>query len=191
MYEVNYQLTRADLAAYRKLMLKRLTAAAANRSWWQTPLAGVAGILAIGAIVWSLLVWFLPSWTRTPLEALSALIGLWFGILMISAASWHRMAGFHAVMYGADGPTLAAQHATFDEAGLRFTGPRAESALKWPLITDVSEEAGIIVLWIEPCQGFVIPRAAFADEAAVRAFCDFARERIAAAKASPGPLGAR
>ena len=75
MYEVNYQLTRADLAAYRKLMLKRLTAAAANRSWWQTPLAGVAGILAIGAIVWSLLVWFLPSWTRTPLEALSALIG--------------------------------------------------------------------------------------------------------------------
>jgi hypothetical protein len=48
----------------------------------------------------------------------------------------------------------------------------------------VSRYKGIIVLWIEPGMGIVVPRTAFAYETAATAFVDAASRHIASAAAA-------
>ena len=186
MFDINYQLTPANLESYRRLMMARLTARASRSAWWRSPVAGIVGIIGTIVLIAAVLLFALPRLTGLPFEPISALIGLWVGVLLITATSVLRLRGFKAVMYRHDGGTLSPHQAVIDATQLRFSSANAQTVVRWPLLMDVTETKDIIVLWTEPCQGLVIPRSALADEITAQAFCAFARDRIAAIKAT-GP----
>ena len=183
MYEFNYQLTPDHLTVYRRLLMKRLTSVAASKSWWQSPLGGMLVIFATTAVVSFLAAFYMPRVTGQPFDPLAMIAGAWIGIAFVAIAGQHRMRGFRGAMYRADGPTLSPHRAVFDAAGMSFESANAEAHYKWPLFMDLSEAGPIVVLWIEPGNGIPIPRSALGDEAKAKAFCDFARAQIAAAKA--------
>ena len=182
MFDINYQLTPANLESYRRLMMARLTARASRSAWWRSPVAGIVGIIGTIFLIAAFLLFALPRLTGLPFEPISALIGLWAGVILITATSAFRLRGFKAVMYRRDGGTLSPHQAVIDATQLRFSSANAQTVVRWPLLMDLTEAKGLIVLWTEPCQGFVIPRSAFVGETTAQAFCAFARDRIAAFK---------
>jgi hypothetical protein len=53
----------------------------------------------------------------------------------------------------------------------------------------VTVHDGVIVLWTEPGAGALVPRSAFSDPAAEKAFVDEVRRHIASAPEKAGTLG--
>ena len=177
-FEINYTLTREHLETYRKLTIARLKAAAAKTVWWHKLIVwfGLMFAFAIGFNVIAM---------RTTLTSFAVFIGALAGIAAVVALWCFHSRALQKAMYRPDSPSLSPQHGTINETQLHFSAVGADSTFQWALMTGVAERGDIIVLWIDTCQGVVIPRSAFSDEATAMAFCDFARERIAAARAVP------
>lgn len=183
-FKLDYTLTRPELTTYRALILRRLKAVAANASIWQSSVVGALAFSLMIVALLGALIALSPRLLGQQLDLLAALVGMWFGILFVFVASWHRLRGFQSAMYRDDGPSLARQSGTVDEAGLRFDMPFARSHFEWPLIRDVTEHGALTALWIDNGQGFVIPARAFSSEAEAQDFVAFARTQVAKAAAS-------
>jgi YcxB-like protein len=184
-YDINYTLTPAQLAAYRKLVLSRVRKAAAGRSWQHNSLARLLMGVVLGVVAILLLVLILMLFTGQEPDPAALIGGIVAGMAIVFAAIVHQVRGAQAVSFRPDGPTLALHKGSADDNGLRLSSPYIGSTFRWSAFSDVTEAGDLVVLWTEPSQGIVIPRAGFADEATAKAFCDFARWRISAAASAP------
>jgi len=178
MYEIDYQLTRADLAVYQTMALARLKAEARKKTsiWKQLALwIGLVILFAIG---------FNIAGETTSIDAQSMLIGTWIGLVLAAGLSMGTAYRLRSSIYSDTGPSLSPQHALFDEPGMHVTTALMSADYKWGLFTELSESKEHITLWMEPCLGLVIPTRAFSTSAAAAAFAVFARMHIAAAAAT-------
>jgi len=80
-----------------------------------------------------------------------------------------------------DGSFLSESRVALDGDGVVCFDANKTTRYSWRAFSDVTEQAGLIVLWWDRGQGLVVPARALADEAARRDFVTLVRERIAQA----------
>lgn len=180
---LSYQLEPRHVTSYQFAVRARLLKASRG-PWWShrviqslaTLAAIVVASLAADAVTYAI--------RRTHLELVSTWVGWLIGFFSAILAQWiHYFANIHKAA-SPDGPTFSAHKMTLGDDSIVATSPKAEAHYRWSIFRELTTTTHIHVLWYEPGAGIVIPRSAFADEAADQAFCTYARERIAAAAQS-------
>lgn len=68
---------------------------------------------------------------------------------------------------------------TVDDDGIVGSDSVSTSRYSWRAFSDVTEQAGLILLWMDRGACVIVPTRALADHAARRDFVTLARERIA------------
>jgi YcxB-like protein len=177
--ELRYQLTRDDLAAYQYAVRTRVTKQVTLQDGKSRDvLYGLAfGLLLVALAAAVALV--LPHLTHRRFAAEEMAAGFFLGVIFTFAAIWHNYWRQRGVVASPDGPALSGHVMTLEPQGFRITGPNFNHWLLWPIVHEVSELKTLIVLWMEPAQGIVIPRSAFASAAQAEAFAVTVREYVA------------
>ena len=176
-FDLTYALTPTLLTAYQRAAQSRLLRAASTSIGWRGEALNVAVATLFAGVIWAALE-ALSRWTGSPADYASAFVGFLAGCAMVFAALWHRAFEVRRLLTQPTIPSLLFYRVVVDSEQLQFTHPRADTVLRWPFVQDITQKQDMFILWIEPGAGFIIPRSAFADDASVRAFLDFARERI-------------
>ena len=185
MHLLEFSLTKELLAEYLAIARVRIFRRPPDAKWWQGKIGGAAISASITIAAMALAIIILPTTPSKPLYLSVLLAGILTGLFIWQAEAWHTLYVLRDRLYRNGGPHLTLQNVTVDPHQLRFASTYIETILRWPAVIELTEHKHILVLWIEPSHGFVIPRSAFADEAAAMAFIDFAREHITAAKEVP------
>ena len=183
MFEFNTTLTPELLARYHAISQQRLSRAASKAMGWRGEAMNFA-VASMFALPIGLAFYALSTWTSHPADLASALIGFLAGGGMLLAALWHRSFEIRHLLSQDSNPALLPYHAVIDSEQLRFTSPRADTVVRWPFVSQITLHPGMVILWVEPHHGFIIPSSAFANDAAVQAFLTFARDHVLAEKSS-------
>jgi hypothetical protein len=141
----------------------------AGRDRWIAPLA-TAGAAAIGflLVAWPAALMAVPAVITVPLALIGALAGAW-----LAAARALRRKLQTAVR--ADGAFLRPFTLTADGDGLVIESAVSRTQLAWVGVLSVDATPEQILLLTDGASAIVIPRSAFGDVAAMRAFCDHLR----------------
>ena len=83
-----------------------------------------------------------------------------------------------------DSSLLSESRVTLDGDGVVCLDANKTTRYSWRAFSDVTEQAGLIVLWRDRGQGLVVPARVLANDEARRDFVTFVRERIAQAAAA-------
>jgi hypothetical protein len=181
MIEVTYRLEPEHLHLYRKLATDRTAGrgGGAEDTWGLYLLCtlAVAAFLASADLVY-------PGLTGQPFAFAEFFTGLLAGIAVFLALMWPRYSRLSRAAVRPDGPTLAQHRLSVTPDGLRATSRFVDGQYKWFAFEDVTIADGVIVLWIEPGAGVLVPRSAFASPAAETAFLEAVRGFMAAATAA-------
>ena len=182
MQRLDYALTPDLLFEYLKICNTRIFSTPHELRWWQGKIIGgaISGLMTATAIVLASILFPQPS--GKALQIMMLIMGIFTGLLIWQAEVWYTQFVLKHRLYREGGPNLAPQSLTVDQDQLKFASADVETILCWPAVTELTEHKNILVLWIEPSTGFVLPRSAFAGETTAQAFCAFARDRIAAFK---------
>lgn len=78
-----------------------------------------------------------------------------------------------------DSSFLSESHVTLDGDGVVCFDATRTFRYSWRAFSDVTEQAGLIVLWCDRGQGLIVPARALANDDARRDFVTLVRERIA------------
>ena len=165
----DYQLTSQDLSQYQFAVRNRLARGVRklgvlSHLGWALALT----IPVMAAVV--LAAWALPRFSRHHFAFEELAIGFFTGVTFVFAATWLNYFRQRRLLVKPSGPTLSLHHLSLEEAGLRIATDKIETSSRWSLFDEITAYKNIFVLWIEPGQGIVVPKSAFADEAGVSAF---------------------
>jgi hypothetical protein len=177
---VDYRLSAQDIAAYQFAVRDRLSQRVRDLGilfhlGWALVLAIAAAVAFLASAA------LLPGFTKRQFANEELFLGLGLGMIFFVAVNWLNYYIRRRVLVKPDGPTLSQHSMTIEQGGLHVITPFDDALHRWPLFESVSRYKGIIVLWIEPGMGIVVPRTAFADEAAAAAFVGAASRHIASA----------
>jgi hypothetical protein len=84
-----------------------------------------------------------------------------------------------------DSSLLSESRVTLDGDGVVCFEASKTTRYSWRAFSDVTEQAGLILLWCDRGQGLAIPARVSANDDARRYFVTLVRERIAQASAKP------
>ncbi|CAN1724702.1 putative YcxB family protein [Hyphomicrobium sp. 1Nfss2.1] len=176
MTEIKFRLEPAHLSAYGRLSSARLeaTGAHADGNWgvWLVGTFGAATLIAAASLVF-------PAVTGNPFAMAEFTAGLVAGVAIFFAIAWWRYLRLSRRATRADGPTRAEHRLSLGEDGLRSSTCFAETLYRWSVFEDVTATEDVVVLWIEPGAGVLVPRNAFACPAAEAAFLEAVRRYMA------------
>jgi hypothetical protein len=180
--QLHYQLTPQDLAAYQYAVRDRVDARAkldgsTKRHAVEALLLTVA-ILAVALACVS--AW--PAAAGREFELVESIIGFFTGVLFALAAIWLNFFQQRRSIVKPDGPTLSPHTLAIEADGLRISGTHLEHTFAWPIFEDLTELQSILVLWLEPAQGLIVPRSAFANDREAASFAEEIRGHIARAR---------
>lgn len=168
--ELRYQLTPENVSAYQYAVRSRVAATLTRTGgWWKHVVLGLAFGLALVAAVVAIAIAIQHVTHRRFAEPEMA-AGFFLGVAFMFTSIWLNYFRQRGVLMKPNGPGLSPHTLTVVPQGLRIAGSSFEHAFQWPIFEELTELKTILVLWIEPGQGLVIPRTAFADDAAVKAF---------------------
>ena len=182
--ELRYQLTREDIAAYQFAVRSRVAATLTRTGGaWKHVLFGSAfGVALLGFAVAAAVA--IPHLTHRRFGAVEMAAGFLLGVAFLLASIWLNYYRMRGVLLKPNGPGLSLHTLILEPQRLRIAGSHFDHVFHWPVFEELTELKTILVLWIEPGQGLVIPRSAFADEAGVTAFADEVRGHITNARLS-------
>jgi YcxB-like protein len=182
MIEVTYRFEHEHLQAYRRLASNRVDAlhSDADMQWWIWMIAYpvlAAALLAAECLI-------LPKLTGRPFAWPELLLGLAGGIAVCIALMWRRYRWFYIRAVRRGGPTMAEHHTIVSADGLTTETDVVQAMYRWGAFDGVTVKDGIIVLWLEPGAGLLVPCNAFAGPEAETAFLDTVRSHVGEAKGS-------
>lgn len=177
--EIKYQLTPEYMATYQAAIRPRLTAM--RKGWLASSAARAALFAALGFLVFFAGDWLAQWLMDTPLDAFSLMWGFGMGVLLIVCGTWIDYGEMRGAMLKPDGLMYSPHVLRVTDEGLNFGNAKYEGNYSWAAFDEVTRLKDIIVLWIEPGLGFVVPEAAFASAEEANAFFENARVKIAAA----------
>lgn len=180
MIELTYRYGPEHIKTYQALASRRVEASDRDYAseWWGRML--IYALLA-GAVLAAADLAF-PLLTERPFALLEFVSGFIGGVACTYALSWRRYRRLSSKMVKPDGPTMSEQRVGVAEDGIRSTSRFIDHVYRWTAFEGVTVHNGIIVLWTEPGDGAMVPRSAFADQAAEAAFLDAVRANMTAAK---------
>lgn len=166
------------LRLYQKLASHRVEAENTDyeAAWWGWMLGYT---LVAGAVLAAAYVAF-PELTGRPFALLEFCCGFIGGVAVVYARMWRRYRRLIAKSVRSDGPTMSEHHVVVAEDGLRSTSGLVDHIYRWGAFEGVTVYGGVIMLWTEPAAGALVPRSAFSDPTAEKAFIDAVRSHIAA-----------
>ncbi len=181
MTQLVYRLEPRHLTDYQFAIRDRLSRSPARRApkaeWVRGLLFGLAC-----AVIYFGLVWLWPRVAGAELGIAELVLGLLLGMAVAVGAMWWHYAEQRRLMVKPGGPSLGEHALAIDGAGIVITGQNFECRYKWPIFEDASRYSDILILWIEPGAGIIVPRGALGGVAAEDAFLADAKARSAEAK---------
>jgi hypothetical protein len=185
MIEVSYRLQPDHLKTYRILASKRVAANSRNagEGWglWLLYAFAAAVLLAAASLLLSIL-------TGLPVVMPELLLGFVCGVAMSYILIWWHYAAHSRRAVGSavrsHGPTLIERRCSVGVDGLRSGSTLGEAIYRWAAFDGLTVQDGVIVLWMEPGAGVLLPRSAFAGPEAETAFLGAVEAHLAAAKGS-------
>src|SRR5215468_550339 len=180
--ELTYRLTFDDWRKFNKLARARVISQAS--AWKQ-----VAGALPVPLILlptMAALVLLIESGLIDRRAAGAVGVAYVWGIASWVIANWLAARQLRAI-WPEGGWLLIERRLTVDGDGITSEAIRkgctSSTRYSWRAFSDLSEQAGLILLWLDDgADSLVVPARALADEAARRDFVTLVRERIADVK---------
>ena len=183
--ELQYRLTRQDLANYQYAVRNRVVARTRRESPWKEILLALAfGLVLLAVVTGALLT--LPHFTNRRFAEPEMAVGFFIGVTFMLASLWLNYFRQRRKVVNEGGPTLSPHVLSVEPQGLRITGPNFEHSYLWPIFKDITQFKTQVVLWMEPASGLIIPRSAFGDEMSLKAFVEEVRGHISQSKSGNG-----
>ncbi len=180
MIELTFRYNPDHLKTYQRLASHRVEAKNTDyvAEWWRWMLLYT---LLAGAVLACAYLAF-PELTGRPFALLEFVCGFVGGVAVSFAIAWRRHKRLSSKVVKADGPTMSEHHVSVAEEGIRSSSRLIDHVYRWSAFEGVTVHDGVIVLWTEPGAGALVPRSAFADPEAEKAFIDAVRGYIADAR---------
>ncbi len=180
--ELTYRLTRDDHMQCCKLIRQRVASQAASPRRWKRIATLVALWLALVLLTLAVLASGVidehPAAAQTLLVAGIAYIA---GACSVCLYSWFFQRRYFANLLTDDSPFLSESRVTLDGDGVTDASATRTARYSWRAFSDVTEQAGLIVLWRGRGDGMIVPARVLASDDARRDFVTLVRERIAQA----------
>lgn len=181
MLELVYTFNPSHLKTYQRLASDRAAGGRHKGSWNVEVARLLLGTLATAAVLAAADL-SMPLITGRPFAYPEFIIGLPAGIGMMIGAMWWRYAQMWQRAFRPDGPTMSEHRLALAPDGVRTTSPHYDNLYRWSALEEVTVHDEVIVLWVEPAAGALVPRCAFSDSVAETQFLERVRARIAEAK---------
>ena len=177
--ELTYRLTRDDHMRCCKLIRERAGSQATGPQGWKRIAALVAAWLALVLLILAVL----ASGVIDEHVAVVAGIAYVAGVCSVCLYSWFLQRRYFANLLTDDSSFLSESHVTLDGDGVTDANSDATRTVRysWRAFSDVTEQAGLIVLWRGRGNGMIVPARVLASDDARRDFVTLVRERIAQA----------
>lgn len=173
---LSYRLTIKDIAAYQHAVKQRLEATSGVSKLRRLVTFVAAGILA-GCVLVVIDRNLAQISGRAP-EPLAIVSGIMLGFAVTMAGQWYVYLSHRRNLFRPDGPALAPQTIDDRDDMLTIESAFLKSAYQWSAFTGVSQHGDIVIVWLEPASGIVIPRSAFAHPDLQQSFIDRVQRRI-------------
>lgn len=164
MTEVTFDLQFEDLSAYQFVVRDRLTKLA-PKQWWETDAFRATVLFGFAAVTFALLDWAAPSFLGRPLEFVEFLTGFWLGLLLAIGLMWMTYWDQRRRMVKPDGPMLGEHVVKLNGEGVAINLRDVEARYAWRAFDSITEQRGLLSIWMEPGVGLIIPCRAFASDA--------------------------
>jgi hypothetical protein len=175
--ELTYRLTRDDHMRCCKLIRERAASQATGPQGWKRIAALVAAWLALVLLILAVL----ASGIIDEHVAVVAGIAYVAGACSVCLYSWFFQRRYLANLLTDDSPFLSESRVTLDGDGVTDASATRTARYSWRAFSDVTEQAGLIVLWRGRGDGMIVPARVLASDDARRDFVTLVRERIAQA----------
>lgn len=177
--ELTYRLTRDEFVQCCKLGQKRAALSARGPQGWMR----VARLFAVWVVLVVLMLAVLNSGAVDERDAAIACIAYVGGLGSVCLYSlfWRRR--YWANLMPDDSSFLSERRLTVEDGGVTSAKDAVTTRYSWRAFSDVTDEAGLILLWIDRSSCLIVPRRALADEADQRGFVTLVRKRITQAAA--------
>jgi hypothetical protein len=174
---VTFTATRADMAAFQRFVTGRIRASVRTPLYWLVLV--LAAILAGGV---------LSGAVGVRVDPASALV-----VALLVPAIWWPLSRLYrlAASPGERGSLVGPRTIALSEDGVRQLAPLHQGFTTWEGVLEVAQTGAYLFLMTDTLAGYVVPRRAFADDAAWRAFAQCARTRLEAARRpqqAPAPV---
>jgi hypothetical protein len=178
--EITFRYDPEHLKTYQRLASHRVEAKNTDyvAEWWRWMLLYT---LLAGAVLACAYLAF-PELTGRSFALLEFACGFVGGVAFSSAMTWRRYKRLSGKVVKSDGPTMSEHHVSVVEDGIKSSSRFVDHVYRWSAFEGVTVHDGVIVLWTDPGAGALVPRSAFADPAAEKAFIDAVRSHMAEAR---------
>ncbi len=164
MYEITYKMTTEDLAAYQHAVRDRIGGVAPQK-WWEYLFVRWLALVAATAIVITLASLLIEHAAGRPMEFIDFFVGVLIGVAAMAAVLWVTFGDHIRRMARPDGPILDRHTLRLNNDGVTIATKHTDVRYAWAAFEEVADTRGLIILWIEPGAGVVIPGHAFETDA--------------------------
>lgn len=174
--DVTFRLKPQDLANYRYAVRDRLQALPAAGFWqqqWVRAMLIISASLALFLFVDAII----PFITGRQLAGTELGTGFVIGIVFLLGLLWLQYFDQSRILVRPDGPTLSEHTVVVNSSGVHVTAPHMIAHYSWPAIQDVTTDRDLVLFWLEPSFGVVVPSHAFQSTVARDAFIDAVKAR--------------
>jgi hypothetical protein len=178
--ELTYRLTRNDHLQCCKLIRQRVAPLATDLRGWKRAAALVTPWLALVLLMLAVL----ASGVIDEHAAVVAGIAYVGGACSVCLYSLFLQRRYLANLLTDDSSFLSESRVMLDGDGVVCFDATKTTRYSWRAFSDVTEQAGLIVLWRDRGQGLIVPARVLANDDARRDFVTLVRERIAQAAAA-------
>src|SRR5215467_11472534 len=181
--ELTYRLTRDDHMRCCKLIRERVASQAASPRSWKRIAALAAAWLALVLLSFAVLTSGVIDEHAAVVVGI-ALMAYGAGACSMCLYSWFLQRRYFTNLLTDDSSFLSESRVTLDGDGVTDASATRTARYAWRAFSDVTEQAGLIVLWRGRGDGMIVPARVLANDDARRDFVAFVRERITQAAAA-------
>lgn len=165
MSEVSFRLSQEGLTSYQFAVRDRLQGQTRHGFFNQPAvrwllLTVLAFALTLGVSV------AIDHFLDRAMELPELIFGVLLGLGVMFATTWLHYFDQRQGLARADGPILSPQTMRLSVDGIGVQSKACDVRYRWAAVDAITQARGLIVFWIEPGAGLVLPADAFATEAA-------------------------
>jgi hypothetical protein len=167
--DVTFRLIQDDLSNYRYAVRDHLAKVADDR-FWATPWVRWTALFVAAFVCLQVFDWLIVQFTGQPASYVELATGFLAGAFLVLGLLWMNHWDQTRKLVRPDGPTLSEHTISVNTSGLSVTAPHMTAHYTWSVIKELTNERGLVVLWLEPSVGLVIPERAFPNTEARQKF---------------------
>jgi len=170
MISIDYRVERSDWVAFVRLASKRAT------GWLYGLLAATACLLVLASPIVAAKLGP-PDFNQASfIQGVSVTLLIWLTCRFVFSSF------LQSHYLNDDWTILGDRHLDLSDAKVEMTGKHSQASYDWAVVQDITQTKNVLVIWVEPAAGIIVPRRAFKNFDEVEAFIEYVRQRINRAK---------